>query len=369
MSGKEICVRVIARSWWRIRLRFSERPGNPAAAHAAGAQAPGVPHGGRATSPTLVFVSEISAGFVCAEPSADVAGYLARLGLERPSCPDAAWLVAAHRAHMERVPYENLEFQLGRATSVDPVESIARIVRGRGGYCFHLNGAFGTLLAAVGYDVTRHRGQVLGPGEEPDGAEVDVNHQALIVSCDGVRYFVDCGLGDALYEPIPLADGCARHSLQPPFTYRLEPWAACEGGWRFVHDPAAGSFASMVFAPQPVGPGAFAGAHRHLSTSPESGLVCNAVAARCTAAGSEVLRGRVLTTVTAAGAARRVIDARCEWYEVLADVFGLSLPDLDAPGRARLWERVSAAHAAWLAHLAARDERRAGQAPAAPSTS
>lgn len=294
------------------------------------------------------------AGLVRPDPSADLGGYLARLGLEPPSRPDAQWLAAAHRAHMERVPYENLEIQLGRATSVDPAESIARIVRGRGGYCFHLNGAFGTLLAGVGYRVTRHLGQVLGAAGEPAHGELTVNHQVLTVFCDAVRYFVDCGLGDAPYEPIPLADGEARSSVQAPFTYRLEPWSGRDGGWRFVHDPKAASFPSMVFAPEPVGSDAFAAAHRHLSTSPESGFVRSAIAARRTAAGTEVLRGRVFTRIDAAGETRRVIDGRSEWFEALGDVFGLELPDVDAAERARLWARVSAAHEVWLTEQAAR---------------
>lgn len=63
----------------------------------------------------------------------DLEGYLARLGLARPAGPSVEALFAVHRAHAERVAYENLEIQLGRATSADPAESVARIARGGGG--------------------------------------------------------------------------------------------------------------------------------------------------------------------------------------------------------------------------------------------
>ena len=312
-------------------------------------------------------VSSPSAGAVRPDPSADLDGYLARLGLARPPRPDAAWLAAACRAHMQRVPYENLEIQLGRATGVDPAESIARIVRGRGGYCFHLNGAFGTLLAGLGYRVTRHPGQVFAPGAEPADATLEINHQVLVVDCDGVRWFVDCGLGSAPYEPVALADGEPAVAVQGPFAYRLEPWTQRPGGWRFVHDPKAASFATMRFAPEPVDAAAFAEAHRHLSTSPDSGFVRSAVAGRLVAAGIEVLRGRVYSRIGADGGERRVIETRAEWYGLLADVFGLSLPDVDEADRARLWARVSAEHALWLeAEAARRAEREPG---AAASTS
>src|SRR5215831_4615258 len=94
--------------------------------------------------------------------SIDVAGYLRRLRLPElaGAAPSAESLFALHRAHAELVPYETLEIWLGRPTTVDPVESVARILRGRGGYCFHLNGAFSALLTVLGYRVTRHLGGV-----------------------------------------------------------------------------------------------------------------------------------------------------------------------------------------------------------------
>ena len=279
------------------------------------------------------------------DPRADVDGYLARLGLDRPARPDAQWLFAAHRAHMERIPYENLEIQLERPTTVDPAESIARIARGRGGYCFHLNGALGTLLACLGYDVTRHLGQVRGDAAAQDDPVLTINHQVLTVRCEGREYFVDCGLGDAPFEPMPLDGG---ESHQGPFTYRLEPWTA-QPGWRFVHDPRAESFPSMVFAAATVHPSAFAEAHQRLSTSPDSGFVQALVVSRRTADAVEVLRGRVLSRIDAAGSAKRTIDSHTEWYELLADLYGLSLPEIDQAARDRLWDRVSAAHEGWLA--------------------
>lgn len=295
-------------------------------------------------------ISSLSPGAVRPDPRADVDGYLARLGLERPARPDAAWLFAAHRAHMARVPYENLEIQLGRPTTVDPAEAIARIARGRGGYCFHLNGALGTLLASLGYDVTRHLGDVRGPADEQDSPLLRINHQALTVRCEGAEHFVDCGLGDAPLEPMPLRAG---EWEQGPFTYRLEPWAQREGGWRFVHDPRAHSFPSMVFAPEPVEPEAFAEAHARLSTSPESGFVQAAVVARRTEGALEVLRGRVFTRIDAAGVGTYTLDARAQWFELLADVFGLALPEVGEDARERLWQRVSRAHEQWLAKRAA----------------
>lgn len=285
---------------------------------------------------------------VPADPRANVDGYLDRLGLERPARPDLEWLFAAHRAHVDRIPYETVDLHLERPTAVDPIAAIDRIVAGRGGYCFHLNGAFGTLLACLGYEVTRHLGDVREDPED-EGPEVDINHHVLVVRCEDESWFVDVGLIDAPYEPMPLRTAT---SEQGPFTYGLEPWTDRPGGWRFRHD-SRGLFPSMVFAPEPVSIDAFADAHRYLSTSPESGFVRGLSVGRQDELGVDLMRGRVFWRVDAAGRTSHIVDDQAEWFGVLADVFGLHLSDVDQDARDRLWVRVSAAHERWLAYQAA----------------
>ena len=68
--------------------------------------------------------------------------YLAHIGASVAAPPSLEALADLQARHLERVVFENLEIQRGRRTTVDYAESAARIVkRGRGGYCFHLNGA------------------------------------------------------------------------------------------------------------------------------------------------------------------------------------------------------------------------------------
>ncbi|MFD3546707.1 arylamine N-acetyltransferase [Streptomyces sp. NPDC058655] len=281
----------------------------------------------------------------------DVDGYMAVLGVARPAAPTVEALWALHRAQVERVAYENLDIHLGRATGIGAAESVARILRGRGGYCFHLNGAFGALLTALGYDVTLHRAGVQGAPEDPAGATGD--HLALTVRLDGERWLVDAGLGDAVHEPLPLREGSY---TQGPFTYAMAPSAAEPGGWRFTHDPR-GSFRAMDFAPDPVELSSFAAEHARLSTSPESGFVRVLTAQRRDAEGVDVLRGCVLRRIGIAGTDERTIDCADHWYGVLAGVFHLDLTDVAAPARAQLWHRVHTAHQKW---------RAAGQRAATP---
>ena len=136
------------------------------------------------------------------------AAYLGRLGLE-PEPPSVDALQRLHRRQVERVPYETMWIHAGEGWGIEPVDSVARVALDRrGGYCFHLNGAFAELLTSLGYAVTRHVGGVHGP-DGPDAAEL-TNHLVLTVSDlptdenPSGAWYVDAGLGDALYEAVPL---------------------------------------------------------------------------------------------------------------------------------------------------------------------
>ncbi|MCR6481884.1 arylamine N-acetyltransferase [Amycolatopsis sp. OK19-0408] len=269
----------------------------------------------------------------------DVTGYLARLGLEAEP-PSAAALRRLHAAHVERVPYEALEIQLGRPTPLAPSASLARILRGRGGYCYHLNGAFSELLRELGYPVTRHLGGVQGgAGDAPN---LDRNHLALTVAAlpdePATPWLVDAGLGDGFHEPLPLREGTY---VQGPHTYRLRRSEVAPGGWRFDHDPA-GSFVGFDFAPGVAELPDFAEKHAWLSTSPESGFVRVCVIQRRDAAGVDTLRALTLNR----HGAKELVESPEAWWTAAADVFGIT-PDLfTAEERARLWRQVVAQHEA-----------------------
>ncbi|GIH13710.1 arylamine N-acetyltransferase family protein [Rugosimonospora africana] len=278
----------------------------------------------------------------------DVTGYLNRLGIVDPGPPSADGLAALQRAHVERVPYENLHIHLGTPTTINPYDSAARILAGRGGYCYHLNGAFSLLLSALGYSVRWHRAGVQSRNEpKPVGA--NGNHLALSVhglptrgNPDGM-WLVDVGLGDGPYEPLPLRTG---EIIDGPFRYRLEPSGVEFLGWRFNHDPAA-SITGFDMRADTAVQGDFERPHEWKSTAPESPYARTVVVQRRDSTGADLLRGQVLSRSPAGG--QRELTSQAEWYEALADVFGLALSDVGAYEREALWRRVCAAHEAWQA--------------------
>jgi N-hydroxyarylamine O-acetyltransferase len=291
-------------------------------------------------------------------PTVDVAGYLQRLGLGDAGTADIDTLRAVHAAHAERVAYEVLWIWGGQAPQVttNPYEAAERIVaHHRGGYCYHLNGALSLLLSELGFDVVWHRAGVQNREEpNPPGAG-RANHLALTVhglpSGDNPAgdWFVDVGLGDALHEPLPLQEGVYE---QGPFRFALRSSEVEPGGWRFEHDPK-GSFIGMDFRPSRATEADFTDRHIYLSTSPQSGFVRVCTVQRRDATGVDILRGCHLSRVGGASdggsGGGRTLETSREWYEVLADLFGLPMTDASATYRDQLWRRVRQAHDAWLA--------------------
>lgn len=134
----------------------------------------------------------------------NAAEYLRRLGVdEHVGAPTLALLTHLQAAHMIAVPFENLHVAHRRGVRTDLAWSFEKIVRnGRGGWCFELNGCFGALLGALGFDVTHVACRVWDSDDGEYGPDLD--HLALAVQLDGSRFLVDVGFGDNCVHPILL---------------------------------------------------------------------------------------------------------------------------------------------------------------------
>jgi len=281
----------------------------------------------------------------------DLRAYLRRLRVEAEP-PSADALDRLHQAQLERIPYETTWIHMDERWTVDTTASVQRVAHhGRGGYCFHANGAFSVLLGALGYDVTLHAGGVYGT-EGPTSTSIE-NHLVLLVhgltsdACPEGTWYVDAGLGDAIHRPLPLATGAYRDG---PFEFGLQPASLADADWELRHHHL-GSFSGMAFERERTTIDRFAARNVVLSTSPESVFVKTLTVQRRDADGVDIVRGQVLSRVAETATEVRTLDTQAEWFDALADVFGLTLDDVDAARRSRLWLRVRAAHEAWLVSL------------------
>lgn len=147
----------------------------------------------------------------------DAAAYLRRIGFESEIRHDAATLEALQRAHMTAVPFENLHVFHRRGVRTDPAWSVPKVLGGRGGWCFELNGAFSALLDSLGFNVTRLGAEVLLPGAPP--AELD--HLTIRVDL-AEPYLVDVGFGDSFIRPLRLVIEDEQDGGTMPFRLRRE---------------------------------------------------------------------------------------------------------------------------------------------------
>lgn len=126
------------------------------------------------------------------QPLPDVDAYLQRIGMRRGNAT-LEYLDELIYAHQCSVPFEDLDIcEYGKNVSLGKADLFDKIVtRHRGGYCFELNGAFYSLLDALGFDVHASMARVLTrPVPYPM-----ISHRANIVTLDGVEYLVDVGFG------------------------------------------------------------------------------------------------------------------------------------------------------------------------------
>jgi arylamine N-acetyltransferase len=269
--------------------------------------------------------------------------YLDRLECHlRPGDLDADALFALQSAHVARVPYETVDIVRGRAPGIDPLESVKRVLAGRGGYCYHLNGALSALLGWLGVDVTRHIAGVQGREQEPPG--LNANHLGLTARTpDGREWLVDAGLGDGPCGPLRLVEG---DHEQLGYRYRLRSSDTAPGAWRFDHDPR-GSFEGFDLASETARIDDFGAMHAFLST--QSGFARTITAQRRTGNRLEVLRGWVYTETTPDATNATEISEHDAWWDVVITHFGLDYRDIPADERETLWRQALDRHRAWRA--------------------
>ena len=239
--------------------------------------------------------------------------YLQRLGVEGTPTPDLSWLRLLHAAHLDHVPFENLSIHLPEPIVLEPAALVAKIVdRGRGGFCYELNGAFATLLRALGFDVTMlaarvHDGDRLGP---------PFDHMCLRVDLER-PWLADVGFGDHFRLPLLLDDRGDQRDDAGVFRIvetsdgQLDLLRDGEPQYRFD------------LAPHQLGD--YAATCRYHQTSPESHFTRGTVCSLPTPAGRTTISGRTLITTTDGHRTERVVDDDAELLALYRELFGITL--------------------------------------------
>lgn len=136
----------------------------------------------------------------------DLDAYLARIDWRGSLEPTLETLTGLTRAHISRVPFENVDVLLGRGIRID-LDSIVEklVVARRGGYCFEHGTLFQAVLDRLGFSSIAHAARVVVIVPRHQSPRT---HMFLTVDIDGERYVVDPGFGGLTASgPVPLREG------------------------------------------------------------------------------------------------------------------------------------------------------------------
>jgi N-hydroxyarylamine O-acetyltransferase len=251
----------------------------------------------------------------------NVQAYLRRIRLDATPWPNLEGLRALHVAHLEAVPFENLDVHLGRPIVLDQAAFFDKIVRrGRGGWCFELNGLFAALLRSIGFRVT-----MLGAGvRQQDGTySHEFNHMTLMVELDE-RWLADVGFGDSFREPLRLDDPGEQMQDGRPYHVTHDGVRAVMSGLN-----EAGAEKGYCFTLAPRSLADYTGRSHYLQTSPESIFTQRIICSRATPTGRVTIANQRLIISERGQRTERDLDD-AEWRAAFTEHFGTPPSDAQA---------------------------------------
>lgn len=244
-----------------------------------------------------------------------LARYLDHIGYVGRRDPSPATLTALHRAHLMQVPFENLDIALKRPIVLDRDALVAKIVGGRGGFCYENNAVFASALAALGFEVSMLSAEV---AMSPESYTAAFDHMTLLVRLEE-PWIADVGFGDCFLDPMRLiedveqTDGRARYR----FARERDVWVL----WTSTSDTWTPMYR---FTEQPHPLTAFEARCTFLQTSPDSIFVQRLVCSRPTEIGRITLTSDAL--IVTEGDRRTTTPVAKEGREaVLAEYFDIHL--------------------------------------------
>lgn len=257
------------------------------------------------------------------EPVSDLSAYLARIGAGPCEAADKEYLDRLISLHQTHIPFENLSiYDLDEPVSMDTEDLFDKLVkRGRGGFCFELNGLFCHLLKGCGYDVQEARARVVMDqvygGHVPPG-----NHRIELVRLGGRYYFCDVGFGGPSPSGALLVeDGYEEEMGGRRFCVERmdEYW------WRMGMCREEGFEPLIEFTLQPQDPVEFAPLAGYYSTTPLSKFVANRVLNLRTEKGRKSIFNDVYTLEEDGKVTETAIRDKEDLWRIVREEFGIRI--------------------------------------------
>ena len=249
----------------------------------------------------------------------DVKAYLERIKYRGSLALNAETLRGLQAAHLLAVPFENLSIHAKQPIVLDDDALFTKIVeRGRGGFCYELNGLFAALLRALGFKV-----EMLSAGvaNAEGGFGPDFDHMTLMVTLDE-HWLADVGFGDSFNEPLLLdkrgeqAQGGRTYKIVPDDARLILMQRENEGEWK----------AQYRFTLQPYKYADYTEMCRYHQTSPQSHFTRARICSRATEQGRVTLSEMRFITTSKDGERReRILTSQKEYETILREHFDILL--------------------------------------------
>ncbi|URM31401.1 arylamine N-acetyltransferase [Cytobacillus firmus] len=217
----------------------------------------------------------------------DAKKYLQRIKVSADRNLDLEYLAKLQSGHMLNIPFENLDVTRKTPIRLNTDFFSEKILeRGRGGFCYELNGLFQLLLSELGFQSRLISCTV----KKPDGWAREDSHAAILVYLHQLPYLVDVGFGDSVRQPLPLT---GEEKTDVSGTYRIKATAEGkfdlqrfeDGKWKILYR----------FSDRPVQLDDFHDACLFNQTSPESHFTHGDLATIATKDGRITLSGLTVT--------------------------------------------------------------------------
>ncbi len=245
--------------------------------------------------------------------------YLDLLGVPPGAAPSPDTLARLQRAHIQAIPFENLNPLAGMNVSLEIPALLEKFAARRGGYCFEHNTLYRHALATLGFETTALLARVRMTA--PPDAVTPRTHMLLLVDVEGERMMSDTGFGKMTpTAPLRLVPDLVQDT--PHGRYRLvrlgDEWRLeAEAGGEWLH--------LYVFDPRPAYPADFDMSNWYVSTNPVSHFTRDLIAVRTVDDGRHVLHNaRYSFQGPGRPGIRRDLASGDEIAQVLETTFGLA---------------------------------------------
>jgi N-hydroxyarylamine O-acetyltransferase len=254
--------------------------------------------------------------------NADV--YFDRIGWSGPRTTTLDTLTALMRAHMARIPFENLDVLLGRGIRVDLDGVYAKLVESkRGGYCFEHSTLFRAALEHVGFQPVSHAARVVMVATRQSAPRT---HMFLSVVIDGTTYVLDPGFGGhGPLVPLPLVENVEVH--EGPDVHRF---TRRDGEW-LLEARIAGTISPLWMSTlEPESPMDVVVGNHFTSTFPQSPFVQRLMLRALTPDGRRVsVMNRDVTVAQNGTFEKSQLADRAALRALLDREFGMDVPDVE----------------------------------------